>query len=67
VVYVVAGCPRTDQPTVLGAAAVVLTVLPPETGAATGQGRLALVAVPRAVAARLAAATLGQEVTVTLH
>jgi Flp pilus assembly protein CpaB len=57
---------RTDQPTVLASAAVVLTVLPPESTSA-GRGRLVLVAVPRAVAGRLAAATLGQDVAVTLR
>jgi Flp pilus assembly protein CpaB len=57
---------RADQPSVLASAAVVLTVLPAENISA-GRGRLVLVAVPRAVAGRLAAATLGQEVAVTLR
>jgi Flp pilus assembly protein CpaB len=58
---------RSDQPTVLASAAVVLAVLPAETKSLGGHGRLVLVAVPRAAATRLAAATLGQEVTVTLR
>ncbi len=57
---------RSDQPSVLAAAAVVLTVLPAEVKPA-GQGRLVVVAVPRPAAARLAAATLAKEVTVTLR
>lgn len=57
---------RTDQPTVLAAAAVVLTVLPAE-AKATSRGRLVLVAVPRSVATKLAAAILSQEVTITLR
>lgn len=58
--------PRADQPSVLAVGAVVLTVLPAEAKTA-GRGRLVLVAVPRAAASKLAAATLGQEVTVTLR
>jgi len=57
---------RTDQPTVLAAGATVLTVLPAEQKPGA-QGRLVLVAVPRSAAARLAAATLAREVTVTLR
>jgi Flp pilus assembly protein CpaB len=57
---------RTDQPTVLAAGATVLTVLPAEQRPGV-QGRLVLVAVPRGTAARLAAATLAKEVTVTLR
>ena len=57
---------RTDQPTVLAIGATVLTVLPPEQKPGV-QGRLVLVAVPRAAATRLAAATLAREVTVTLR
>jgi len=57
---------RADQPTVLASGAVVLTVLPMEPKTA-GRGRLVLVAVPRAAASKLAAATLSQEVTVTLR
>lgn len=57
---------RADQPTVLAAGATVLTVLPAEQKPGA-QGRLVLVAVPRSTAARLAAATLAKEVTVTLR
>jgi Flp pilus assembly protein CpaB len=57
---------RTDQPTVLATGATVLTVLPAEQKPGV-QGRLVLVAVPRTVATRLAAATLAREVTVTLR
>ena len=57
---------RTDQPTVLAAGATVLTVLPAEQKPGS-QGRLVLVAVPRSAAARLAAATLARDVTVTLR
>jgi Flp pilus assembly protein CpaB len=66
VVDVVTVGQRSDQPTVLATGAVVLTVLPAEAKSA-GRGRLVLIAVPRAVASRLAAATLGQDVTVTLR
>lgn len=65
-VDVVAAGTRSDQPTVLASAAVVLAVLPADTKAG-GRGRLALVAVPRAVATKLAAATLSQDVTITLR
>lgn len=57
---------RADQPAVLAAGATVLTVLPAEQKAGV-QGRLVLIAVPRSTAARLAAATLAREVTVTLR
>jgi Flp pilus assembly protein CpaB len=57
---------RADQPTVLAAGATILTVLPAEQKPGA-QGRLVLVAVPRSAAARLAAATLAREVTVTLR
>jgi Flp pilus assembly protein CpaB len=57
---------HADQPTVLAAGAVVLTVLPADVRSG-GRGRLVLVAVPRAAASKLAAATLSQEVTVTLR
>lgn len=57
---------RTDQATVLATGATVLTILPAEQKPG-GQGRLVLVAVPRAAATRLAAATLAREVTVTLR
>ncbi|HEY4005922.1 MAG TPA: SAF domain-containing protein [Pseudonocardia sp.] len=58
---------RTNRPTVLASAAVVLTVLPAQAKAAGGKGRLVLVAVPRSVATAVAAATLGQDVAVTLR
>ncbi len=57
---------RSDQPTLLAAGATVLTVLPADDKPGV-QGRLVLVAVPRPTAARLAAATLSGEVTVTLR
>lgn len=57
---------HADQPSVLVAAAVVLTVLPADPKP-PGHGRLVLVAVPSAAASRLAAATLSQEVAVTLR
>jgi hypothetical protein len=57
---------RADQPTVLATGATVLTVLPPDQKPGA-QGRLVLIAVPRAAATRLAAATLAREVTVTLR
>jgi pilus assembly protein CpaB len=57
---------RADQPTVLASAAMVLTVLPAEAKPG-GRGRLVLIAVPRAAASKVAAATLSQEVTVTLR
>jgi pilus assembly protein CpaB len=65
-VDVVTAGARSDQPTVLASAAVVLTVLPPDAKTG-GRGRLALVSVPRAVATKLAAATLSQDVTITLR
>jgi pilus assembly protein CpaB len=58
---------RTSQPTVLAAGAVILTVLPGDGRPSVGRGRLVLVVVPRSVATKLAAATLSQEVTVTLR
>ncbi|GAA5151293.1 SAF domain-containing protein [Pseudonocardia eucalypti] len=58
--------PRADSPNVLAAGATVLAVLPADDKTA-GRGRLVLVAVPRAAATRLAAATLSQEVTITLR
>ncbi|WP_084215959.1 SAF domain-containing protein [Pseudonocardia spinosispora] len=67
VVDVVAGDGRSDGSLVLASAAIVLTVLPPEARSPGGRGRLVLVAVPRASATKLAAATLGREVTVTLR
>jgi pilus assembly protein CpaB len=58
---------HASQPTVLATGATVLAVLPPGAKSATEKGRLLLVAVPRSVATKLAAATLSQEVTVTLR
>jgi pilus assembly protein CpaB len=58
---------RTGSPGVLASGARVLTVLPSDGKIAGGRGRLVLVAVPRAVATKVAAATLSQEVTVTLR
>jgi hypothetical protein len=58
---------RADQPSVLASAAIVLTVLPDHGKTAGGRGRLVLVSVPGQAAAKLAAATLSQEVTVTLR
>lgn len=67
VVDVIASGDQPDGALVLAAAAIVLTVLPSEARSAGGRGRLVLVAVPRASATKLAAATLGKEVTVTLR
>lgn len=58
---------RSGEPTVLAAAAKVLTVLPNSVRSAAARGRIVLVVVPRSVAAKLAAATLSQDVTVTLR
>jgi Flp pilus assembly protein CpaB len=58
---------RSDQPTILASGAIVLTVLPDQSKIAAGRGRLVLIAVPGQSAAKLAAATLSQEVTVTLR
>ena len=65
-VDVVTSGERSDQPLVLATGATVLTVLPAEQKPGV-QGRLVLVAVPRGVATRLAAAILAKEVTVTLR
>jgi Flp pilus assembly protein CpaB len=58
-----------DDAVVLARGAVVLTVLPAETGSGGGsaRGRLVLVALPRPDATRLAAAALSQQVAVTLR
>jgi Flp pilus assembly protein CpaB len=60
--------PAADRPVVLAADASVVTVLAAESDA-PGQvrGRLVLVALPRADAARVAAAALADQVTVTLR
>jgi pilus assembly protein CpaB len=52
-------------PAVLAADAAVLTVLPPEERPAAG--RLVLVALPRGIAARVASASLAEEITITLR
>ena len=58
---------HNGQPTVLASAAKVLTVLPSSGKTAAGKGRIVLVVVPRSAAVKLAAATLSQDVTVTLR
>jgi hypothetical protein len=68
-VDVVTPGPTGDRPVVLAADAAVLTVLatgpdPPGQGA---RGRLVLVALPRADAARVAAASVSEQVAVTLR
>lgn len=55
-----------DEPVVLARDAAVLAVLPPGTGPGA-RGRLALVGMPRAVATRVAAASLSEQVAVTLR
>jgi Flp pilus assembly protein CpaB len=55
---------RADQPVVLATDAEVLAVLPGPSGA---RGPLVLVAMPRAVATRVAAAALSEQVAVTLR
>jgi pilus assembly protein CpaB len=65
-VDVVAAAEPAGAPTVLASAAVVLAVLPAQADAAR-RGRLVLVALPRAVATRVAGASLAQPVTVTLR
>jgi pilus assembly protein CpaB len=54
----------TDQPLVLAAGASVLAVLPED---AASSGRLVLVAMPPGVAARVAAASLTDQVAITLR
>ena len=61
-----------DRPVVLAADAAVLTVVAAEADASAGpgqgsRGRLVLVALPRADAARVAAAALSEQVAVTLR
>lgn len=58
--------PKADQPVVLASGAVVLAVLPPSEGAGT-RGRLVLVAMPKALATRVAAAALTEQVAITLR
>lgn len=55
------------EPTVLAADAVVLTVLPAEGGPGSPRGRLVLVAMPRALATRVAAASIADQVAITLR
>jgi hypothetical protein len=55
---------RTDHPVVLAADATVLAVLPEQRGA---RGRLVMVAMPRSVATRVAAASLTEQLAVTLR
>lgn len=70
-VDVVTPAPDGDRPVVLAADAAVLTVVAAEAdGISPGQGslgRLVLVALPRADAARVAAAALSEQVAVTLR
>ena len=58
-----------DRPVVLAADAAVLTVLAaePDGPGAASRGRLVLVALPRAEAARVAAAALSEQVAITLR
>jgi pilus assembly protein CpaB len=58
-----------DQPAVLAADAAVLTVLAaePDSPGQAARGRLVLVALPRADAARVAVASLSEQVAVTLR
>lgn len=55
---------RADRPVVLAADATVLAVLAPDPGP---RGRLVMVAMPREVATRVAAATLTDQVAITLR
>ena len=68
-VDVVTPGPDGDRPVVLAADAAVLTVVAAESGALRPgvRGRLVLVTLPRADAARVAAAALSDQVTVTLR
>ena len=70
VVDVVTPAPDGDRPVVLAADAAVLTVVAESDAVVTGQGsrgRLVLVALSRADAARVAAAALSEQVAVTLR
>lgn len=58
---------RADAPVVLAADAEVITVLPAPAGPTASRGRLVLVEMPRAVASRVAAAALSDQVAVTLR
>jgi pilus assembly protein CpaB len=60
--------PAADRPVVLAADAAVVTVVAAESDAlGQARGRLVLVTLPRADAARVAAAALADQVTVTLR
>lgn len=58
---------RADQPVVLASDAEVLTVLPSPSGPSASRGPLVLVAMPRELARRVAAAALSEQVAVTLR
>ncbi len=58
---------RAAEPLVLAADAEVLTVLPPPAGPTASRGPLVLVAMPRSIASRVAAAALSDQVAVTLR
>jgi pilus assembly protein CpaB len=70
-VDVVTPAPNGDRPVVLAADAAVLTVVAAEADTISpgqgSRGRLVLVALPRADAARVAAAALSEQVAVTLR
>jgi pilus assembly protein CpaB len=70
-VDVVTPAPDADRPVVLAADAAVLTVVAAEADTISpgqgSRGRLVLVALPRADAARVAAAALSEQVAVTLR
>ncbi len=55
---------ESDEPVVLATAAAVLAVLPPDS---PSSGRLVLVAMPAGIAARVAAASLTEQVAITLR
>jgi pilus assembly protein CpaB len=66
-VDVVAAAAEGGAPRVIADSAVVLTVLEPGSGGSAARGRSALVALPRELATRVAAASLSDEVAVTLR
>jgi pilus assembly protein CpaB len=63
-VDVVTAGARADEPVVLAGDATVLAVLAED---AAGRGRLVMVAMPRGLAARVAAAALSEQVAITLR
>lgn len=65
-VDVVTAGAEAGEPVVLAEAAAVLAVLPPAEGPGT-RGRLVLVALPQALATRVAAAALTDQVAITLR